>query len=166
MANCKNCGKYVEENVKFCPGCGTAIDHTPEQPKENDLSDKLAALNETPDTTADYEANDIATNKVNAVLAYFGPLVLIPILGAKDSKFARFHANQGLILLIVCIIWSVIYGVLSSVILSISWRLYSLIGIVGLVSWVFVILAILGIVNAATGKAKELPIIGKFKILK
>ncbi|MBE7048148.1 MAG: zinc ribbon domain-containing protein, partial [Ruminococcaceae bacterium] len=28
------------------------------------------------------------------------------------------------------------------------------------------ILAIIGIINAATGKAKELPLIGKFKILK
>ena len=32
-----------------------------------------------------------------AILAYFGILVLIPILAAKDSKFARFHANQGLL---------------------------------------------------------------------
>ena len=33
--------------------------------------------------------------------------------------------------------------------------------------WIpLVALAVLGIVNAATGKAKELPVVGKFKILK
>jgi len=31
---------------------------------------------------------------------------------------------------------------------------------------VFLVLAVLGIVNAANGRAKELPVIGKFKILK
>lgn len=39
-------------------------------------------------------------------------------------------------------------------------------GIMGLCGLVFLALAILGIVNAASGKAKELPVIGKYKILK
>ena len=39
-------------------------------------------------------------NKVMAILSYFGILVLIPIFAAKDDAFARYHANQGLVLLI------------------------------------------------------------------
>jgi len=31
---------------------------------------------------------------------------------------------------------------------------------------VFLVLAVLGIINAANGRAKELPVIGKFKFLK
>jgi uncharacterized membrane protein len=31
---------------------------------------------------------------------------------------------------------------------------------------VFLVLAIIGIINAANGKAKELPVIGKFTLLK
>lgn len=38
--------------------------------------------------------------------------------------------------------------------------LFSLLGIV------FLVLAIIGIINAANGKAKELPVIGKYRILK
>ena len=38
--------------------------------------------------------------------------------------------------------------------------LFSLLGIV------FLVLDIIGIINAANGKAKELPVIGKYRILK
>ncbi len=101
-----------------------------------------------------------------AILAYFGPLVLIPIFAAKQSKFARYHSNQGLVLLIASILYGIAYSILSSIILAISWRFYFIVSIIGLVSIVITVLAIIGIINAATGKAKELPLIGKFKILK
>ena len=39
-------------------------------------------------------------------------------------------------------------------------------GILGLVYIVFLVWAVLGIINAANGEAKELPLIGKFKLLK
>lgn len=116
-----------------------------------DLGEKLEELNNTADTTSEYTEEDIANNKVFAILAYFGILFLIPLLAAKESKFARFHANQGLILFIV----EIIVGILS------------FIPIVGLLLWIAtIVLAVLGIVNAANGKAKELPLIGKFKLLK
>ena len=38
--------------------------------------------------------------------------------------------------------------------------------LLGLVNLVFLVMLVLGIVNAANGRAKELPVIGKFKILK
>ena len=101
-----------------------------------------------------------------AILAYFGILVLIPIFAAKESKFARFHSNQGLVLCIAAILYGVAYSILSAVILAISWRLYFVISLLGLVGVVFAVLAVIGIINAANGKAKELPVIGKFKILK
>ena len=64
------------------------------------------------------------------------------------------------------IAYGIAYAILSSVILAISWRLYFLVSIIWLVSRVFLVLLIIGIMNAANGRAKELPIIGKFKILK
>ena len=136
------------------------------QPPQNDFSQKIQNLNNTADTTAEFDAQDINSNKAMAILAYFGPLVLIPIFAAKQSKFARYHSNQGLVLLIASILYGIAYSILSSIILAISWRLYFIVSIIGLVSIVITILAIIGIINAATGKAKELPLIGKFKILK
>ncbi len=101
-----------------------------------------------------------------AILAYFGPLVLIPILAAKDSKFARFHSNQGLVLLVVCILYSIAYSILSAILLAISWRLSFVLTILSLCGIVITIWAVLGIINAANGKAKELPFIGKYRLLK
>ena len=174
MAFCGKCGTQVTDGVKFCPSCGAPVgaqeqtnQNTQQQTgAQNDFTAKIAGLNNTADSTADFAPQDITDNKVMAILAYFGPLVLIPIFAAPKSKFARYHANQGLILLLAEVAYSIVYGILSSVILAISWRLYFLVSIIGIVGIVFAVLAILGIVNAAQGKAKALPIIGKFKILK
>ena len=176
MTYCGKCGAQVQDGVKFCQGCGAAVETKVEnnaqraqpasQPPQNDFSQKIQNLNNTADTTAEFDAQDITSNKAMAILAYFGPLVLIPIFAAKQSKFARYHSNQGLVLLISSILYGIAYSILSSIILAISWRLYFIVSIIRLVSIVITILAIIGIINAATGKAKELPLIGKFKILK
>jgi len=174
MALCKNCGAQIEDNVKFCPQCGATAENIgvqqtqPQQNEaaQNNFSAKFASLNNTADTTAEFDANDVTQNKSMAILAYFGPLVLIPIFAAKGSKFARYHSNQGLLLLIACAAWSIVYSIINWVILAISWRLYFLSSIIGIFSIVFIVLAVIGIVNAANGKAKELPVIGKYKILK
>ena len=116
-------------------------------------------MNETPDTTDSYTAEDIGANKIMGILAYCGPLVLVPILAAKESPFAKFHSNQGLVLMILHIIIIIACTVLA-VIPIIGW----LIGLIlPLVSFV---LSVLGIINVINGRAKELPLVGKFRILK
>ncbi|MBO4916275.1 MAG: hypothetical protein J5374_00165 [Bacteroidales bacterium] len=100
------------------------------------------------------DPDDVSKNRLMAVLAYIGPLVLIPIFAAKDSKFAKFHANQGLILFLLEIVFCVLGGLK-----FIGW-LFDLCNIV------VAILAIVGIIYAAQGKAKELPVVGNWTILK
>ncbi len=203
MAFCGKCGQKVEEGVKFCPACGiplqvntdqSAYEPSPQpvaqrpvqsvQTEEQEtldqatasadaLGSKLGKLNNTTDNTAEFEKKDIEENKVMAILAYFGILVFIPILAAKESKFARYHANQGLILFMALVGWSIADYILTAILRTLLWRgmglweIYSLCGtILNLVYFVFTIFAIIGIVNALNGKAKELPVIGKYKILK
>ncbi len=172
MTYCGKCGKQMDEGLKFCPNCGATTEIPQAEPvqhaqaPQNDFSQKIQNFNNTVDTTAEFDVQDINSNKAMAILAYFGLFVLIPIFAAKNSKFARFHANQGLVLLLAAVAYSIAYGILSSIILAISWRLYFITSILSLVSIIFAVLCIIGIINAATGKAKELPIIGKFKILK
>lgn len=102
-----------------------------------------------------YTQEDIEQNKVIALLAYI--LFFIPLLAAKDSPYAMFHANQGLVLLLLGISVSIV----SSIIPIIGWF------IIGPIGTVFVIvLAVIGIVNALNGKAKPLPLIGGITILK
>lgn len=98
---------------------------------------------------------DIEKNKVFGVLAYIGLLFLVPLLAAPDSKFAKFHANQGLTLFIVAIAVNVIW-----IVPILGW-------IVGFFGWIAVlVLAIMGIINAANGKMEKLPIIGDIELIK
>ena len=128
----------------------------------------MANILDTPDTTSYYSRSDIEGNKLMAVLSYLGILVLVPILAAKDSPFAKFHATQGLNLLIVSVAWSIVSGIIGAILgaigvtfLSVLWSI-----ITWLVSIVIFLTMVIGIINAAQGKAKELPVIGGFRILK
>ena len=127
-----------------------------------DFNEKLNELNNTKDTTSEFDASDIENNKVMGILAYISILVLVPILVAKESKFARFHANQGLVLFIASVVSGIIIGILG-MFPFIGW-IFRLAG--AAIEIITIVLMVIGIVNAANGKAKELPIIGSIKILK
>ncbi len=97
---------------------------------------------------------DIEKNKAMAGLAYI--IFFLPLLACPDSKFGRYHANQGLLLLILGFGGSMIL----SMIPIIGWLLLPIFAL-----GVFV-LAIMGLINGFGGKVKELPLIGKFRIIK
>lgn len=148
MAYCPKCGAKVEEGTSFCPNCGAKLNAS--GAGKTDFTEDLKKLADTPDTTANYSAADISNNKLMAVLCYLGILWLIPFLAAKESPFVKYHLNQGLLVLI-----------LGLIVAAISW--------IPLIGWlcgvVVFALAIIGIVNAVNGKAQELPVIGRFKLL-
>jgi len=100
------------------------------------------------------EKEDIEKNKGMAILAYI--IFLIPLLAAKDSKFAMYHANQGLVLFLLALAVNVVGGIIP----FIGWFI-----ILPLGNLLVVVLAILGIINAAKGETKPLPLIGGFKLL-
>lgn len=106
-----------------------------------------------------------SNEKVFGVLAYLGWLVLVPLLAGK-TEFSKFHANQGLILTIAETVVIVAFGI----VIAFTWFIPIIggliIGIFSLVCLIFTIFAIIGIVNAAQGQMKPLPIIGEIKILK
>lgn len=152
----------------------------PEPTAEEKLADATAKvdafaqkLGNTADSTTDYEKTDIESNKVMAVLAYFGFLVIVPILAAKNSPFARYHANQGLVLFLAMLGYSIADGIVTSILRAILykgmglWSIYSTCSsIINLLYVGFTILAIIGINNALNGRAKDLPLIGKYRVLK
>ena len=163
MAFCNNCGTQLADDAAFCPNCGTKVEipfAEAEQIKEQapQTEEKKFDFNEvmnTADTTAEFTQDDINNNKIYAVLAYIGILFFVPLLAAKESKFAQFHANQGVVLFIAGIICGAVNVV------PILGQIVSVIGGI-----IVAVLSIIGLINAATGKAKELPIIGKFKLIK
>lgn len=161
MATCKKCGADMDENAKQCPVCGAPVeqDQGNSNSKQNAAEAAFTEFNNTADTTAEFDSKDIADNKGMAVLAYIGILFLIPLLAAPNSRFARFHTNQGLVLFLAEVVLGAAGGVLG-LIPFVGWIISSAIGIVCL-AFMFI-----GIVNAANGKAKELPLIGSFKLIK
>ena len=112
------------------------------------------------------EAADASQNKLMGVLSYI--LFLIPLLAApKESKFARYHANQGLVLFIAATGWVVVASVLDGILLAISWRLTLILGgIIHLTWFAFLALSVIGILNAVNGRCRPLPVIGGIQILK
>ena len=110
---------------------------------------------------------DVSKDKVHGILAYLGILVLVPLLAAKDSQYARFHANQGLVLFIVEIALSIISKILSVAVIFVpilNAIVSAILGTaVGIISLVFLII---GIINACSGEPKKLPIIGNITLIK
>ena len=107
-----------------------------------------------------------SNDKVYGILSYIGILFLVPLLAGK-TQFARFHANQGIVLFIADVILGILIGITTGVLSLlgvIGWILGGIIsGVLGL--GIF-ILMIMGIVNAANGEMKPLPVIGGIKIIK
>jgi len=86
MAFCSNCGTQIEEGVKFCPSCGTV--------QEGQTATPITNIQ--PSYTTSDDASDIQANKILALLSYFWLLFLVPWFLAPNSRFARFHAKQGI----------------------------------------------------------------------
>lgn len=196
MAFCTKCGAELENNTKFCTACGAPVEDAPatattaapaaQQPtatrvigfyvngessvkklwKTEKVGDALKGIVDTTDTTAEHDAEDAKKNKVMAILSYIWILFLVPMFAAKDSKFASFHANQGLTLCVFSIAYSIV-----SAILTVLFGLIPVVGIflntiVWLIGLLFIGAMVIGIYNAATGKARELPFIGHITFLK
>lgn len=105
-----------------------------------------------------FDPNDVAQNKAMGILAYLGFLFLVPLLAAKNSPYARFHTNQGLVLFLVDIALGVV---------SIVLGLIPIVGMIfGLIVYAaIIVLMVIGILNACSGEPKKLPIIGGITIL-
>lgn len=173
MAFCGKCGKQFEDGTAFCPSCGAqanapAQQQAPVQQANTQNSISTEKVEEavknflnTTDTTSEFDNADIESNKIMAILAYLfgGLLFFLPLVAASNSKFGKYHANQAFTLLLVSIVFAIV-GIIFGLIPIIKFIVPPVLGICVLV------LMVIGMINAATGKAKELPIIGKYTFLK
>lgn len=92
---------------------------------------------------------DVEKNKTMAIVAYF--IFFLPLLtDAKDSKFVKFHVNQALLVFLTFV--------------AAGFLTFLLIGV--LLYPVAFVLWVLGLINAANGEMKRLPVIGSVEIIK
>lgn len=100
------------------------------------------------------QARESVENQKLSVLSYIWPLALIPLALRGKDDFARYHANQGLVLLIS-------EGVASAALSILGLEsLGFLVGMAGLAG------TIKGISNVLRGKKEPLPFIGGINLLK
>jgi len=111
----------------------------------------------TPEVTKE-DGPDVERNRAMAIIGYILPILFfVPLLSEKKSPFGVFHANQQLVLLISAIAVRVV-GVIVPII---GWFL-----ILPLGSLAVLALAIIGLIGAAKGETKPLPVIGGISIIK
>jgi uncharacterized membrane protein len=155
MAFCSNCGAQYADDVKFCPSCGqqTGSGQTAPQQQQYPQQPQQQPYQQQPGVEDQNE-------KTMAIIGYF--LFFIPLLALPNSKFARYHANQGLILLLTYVALGIVNAILNSFI----WRIVGW-GVWGIFSMIFTlayialaVIGIMGIVNVIHNKMKPMPLIG------
>src|SRR4030042_4481420 len=97
--------------------------------------------------------SDAEKNKAMAIIGYIIPILFfIPLVtDAKNSPFAKFHANQQLNLLLAAVIVNVVGGIIP----FIGWFIILPLGTIFLI-----VVAIMGIISASKGEMKPLPLLG------
>ena len=186
MAFCGQCGTQIQDDARFCPVCGTvqgqqtaAQSAPPEQSQQGSYQQYQQQAYQQPYQQAyqqpvqperTYEPDgDPHTLAVGAItmFSYWTILFWIPLVAAKNSRFARFHAGQGLNLLLAGIAYSIATGILTGIAMAISFGFGAVLStLFGLAGIAFFVLFIMGIINVCKGEMKPLPIIGNIKILK
>ncbi len=160
MKFCVHCGAKIDDDAIFCPSCGQKIEEQNEgngnfNYQNNDYSQYQQQNNSQQFNAEGFDYRDVEDNKVISFLSYLGILFIIPLIAAPNSYYAKFHANQGLLLFIM----EMVCGLICAIPI-VGW----IVGGIGEI--LSVVFTIMGIINALTGKAKELPIVGKYRIIK
>ena len=145
MAFCEKCGISLNAGANFCPSCGAATSGG---------------------ASAQTDLRDAQENKAMAVIVYIPFLFIIPLLSGdhKESRFLKFHTNQGAALTIAFIAAFILLTFISLVIPIVGMIITALLGPVIGIGWF--VLCVFGIVNALNGTLKPLPLIGGLRIIR
>lgn len=168
---CKYCGKEITEGKKFCAECGNSVDEVVKSPAQDFNQSQQQTINSNP------KGDD---TKVYKILSYIGILWLVGMFcSKKNDKSVRFHVGQGIIVTIVIAILyvavAIINGFVISNIFAESYWGIKVVNGTGLTIMSFLnfavfavgtTLEVLGIINAAKGRDKELPVIGSHAFYK
>jgi len=115
-----------------------------EQPQEEKQEQSQQPTGEATQAPVSDE-KDIEDNKLIAALSYLGILVLIPLLAKKESKFAQFHAKQGLVFLGIFILGMFVFWI----------------PLIGWILWLAtVVFDLIAFVQALMGKYWKVPLVG------
>ena len=151
-----------------------------EQKKENPTTLKgwIEKFQDTKDYTHNYDQNDFAAHRKHCILAALGITFWVPYAFCSNSLSSRFYANQGLLTLIVEIIFGSIYALFANIIsiafventfdgyrLSIAGWIVGII-VTALCFAIPVFIIYTNIKNIKAGKVKDIPFIGQIRLIR
>jgi uncharacterized membrane protein len=108
------------------------------------------------------DPEDVEKNKIFGILSYLGPLCFLPLIAAKDSPYAMYHANQGFVLFLAT--FAAFLVTVAGILIPFVGLLFYFVHII--LYLVYGVAVIYGIINAAAGKCVPIPYIGGIKLLK
>ena len=95
------------------------------------------------------------------LIGFIIALVLNQNKTGEEKRFGAFHLRQALGLIIVAVGIFIVVAILTAILGMISFGLLAIVSLLSTLIWLgFLALIILGIVNAANGTFKEIPVIG------
>ncbi|MCE0498688.1 MAG: DUF4339 domain-containing protein [Methylacidiphilales bacterium] len=151
------------------PDSGATLAATEAPPAGNPDSTKpvdLKSLFSAKGMPLEVDAEDAEKNKLFGIIAYVSILWLVPYLAAKDSPFAKYHANQGFVLFIVEVALWLVLTIIYQIIGMLGLSAFASIAFVLSFAWLAILgLVIYGVLNAAFGKCVPLPVIGGVRVL-
>lgn len=129
-----------------------------EQPAEEEVKEQEPAP-----AAAEGKEKETERKVVFSLCYLWGILFFLPLILYKNDEEAKFRANEGLVILIVSIIGNAVFGILT----AIGGAVATVFGIItGVFNLGILILAIIGIINVINGDKKELPLLGKYKLIR
>ena len=159
MKVCPNCqNTNVADDAVVCPSCGTAF-VAPQQNNQIPQQAPVQPVVDQFDHTAEFDAKDIADNKLYAMLIYALGLagIIVALLKKDDSAYLAFHLKQGLKLLIVSTVLTVVTTVL-------CWTFIVPI-VAGIAFVALFVLEVMLFIDVCNNKAKEPYLIRNIKFL-
>lgn len=95
------------------------------------------------------------------LIGFIIALVLNQNKVGEEKKFGAFHMRQALGLIIFAIGIAILFAILTTIVAMISFSLLAIFSLLSTLIWLgFLALLIIGIINAANGTYKEIPVIG------
>ena len=178
MKMCPNCRNQIPDEAVYCPICGTGVGTGPQfTPQQSFVPD--TGYTEPPvyaavvpymdpyDHTAEFDAADIAENKLFAMAMYLlGPLgMIIAMLAVQASRYTAFHVRQALKLTVAEILGILVLVVAAFLMWSLRMRVFMVfviaVAIIGLVA-----IHLLCVLQVIRSKAKEVYLIRNLRFLK
>ena len=117
------------------------------------------------DETEKFTEKDIDSAAFFAPIAYLGILFFVPLLIKPNSEYVKYHVNQGLVLLLTELATYVAILLIGLLLNLVGLWIFT-ICLFTVSNLYFILCIIVGAYNATSGYAKEVPLVGRWRIIK